>query len=849
MLRLLGQGGMASVFLVEHEFMGRRFALKLLDDQLSRNDAVVTRFINEGKTIAKLDHPNIIGIHDIARVPETGAVYLVLEYLEGESLAHHLASRNRLLSPVEIVRLFGGPASALMRAHREGAIHRDIKPDNLFVTRDRVKVLDFGVAQLSENIATGPGTRTGTLIGTPTYMSPEQLSGLRVTPESDTFALALTMYEAATGCLPFQQRDETRMVFFQRPEGEILYRMRTSPPIDVRERNPGFPDAAGAALMAGLSLAPADRGPIGPFVGTFAARVGEDGIEALRDVAPDLVPRSEAVTAGRKVPEVVASNSKADSRYDLRERLGAGGMAEVFLAEQRGDAGFKRVVALKRILPSYANDAQFYTMFLSEAQLVSSLRHPNIVNVSDFARDEKGNPFLVMDYVHGKNLDELMSAGPIPPPLSIWLVIEVLRGIDYAHNATDRATRQPLGMLHRDLKPHNVLLGYEGNVIVADFGLAKMMSISGKALSVSVKGTPQYMAPEQVRGKELDRTTDLWAVGVMLWEMLAGRALFDGMPAEIMGHVMFTPIERPSIVGRERGLDVPLDVDAVVMKMLSRERSERYQTADQVIEALLACDVSRNGRGELIRLMAERFADSPARQRSSIPPTSRPTPSQSPGAYAAGSAAPLNPSTLSSAASQPMRVPSSPPKRSRVALYAVTGVAVVGLGMGGAFLIVRASNKNKYAASEPHDANAVAETTNGIVATPSMDARSAMATVPSDAAPLPDSATAMVPADAAIAAVVSDAALPTDGSTANAPIDAAPHDAKPVASAAKGWIVISVTAPDTNLYVDGTLVGQSAIRLKATAGMHTVMLVNGEKRETIKVNVKANKSTVIERQW
>jgi hypothetical protein len=295
----------------------------------------------------------------------------------------------------------------------------------------------------------------------------------------------------------------------------------------------------------------------------------------------------------------------AGSRYQLGVRLGTGGMAEVFAATMVGAEGFARRVAIKRVLPGLSQVPAFAAMFVSEARIASRLSHPNIVSVLDLSRDLDGRLFLVMEYVDGKDLASLLESGPIPPSLAIFIAVEMLRGLGYAHDLADPAdgTR---GVVHRDVSPQNLLLSFEGAVKVSDFGLAKAREASQSVRSDTVRGKPSYMAPEQIEAEPLDGRADLYAVGVMLWEMLAHRPLFAGTTREIMGQVMFRDILAPSSVRA----GVPPDLEAVAMTLLARDREGRYPTAEAAIAALLACgEAPRDGRGELVQALAERFPD------------------------------------------------------------------------------------------------------------------------------------------------------------------------------------------------------------------------------------------------
>jgi serine/threonine-protein kinase len=285
-------------------------------------------------------------------------------------------------------------------------------------------------------------------------------------------------------------------------------------------------------------------------------------------------------------------------------------MAEVFLASMVGAEGFSRKVAIKRVLPGFSDNEAFAKMFVAEAQISSQLVHPNIVSVLDFDRDAENRLFLVMELVEGKDLDELVQTGLLPIPVVIYVIAEVLRGLGYAHDLP--VGTHVRGVVHRDISPHNVLVSWEGAVKVSDFGIAKARAASAATASEFIKGKPAYMSPEQANGQPLDGRSDLFAVGIMLWEMLVGRRLFIGDDTRAtLAAVLFGQIPRPRSL---RG-DVPKDLERVTMKLLERDLPARYATAEQAIDELLDCaDAPKAGRELLTATLAERFtAEAPVR--------------------------------------------------------------------------------------------------------------------------------------------------------------------------------------------------------------------------------------------
>jgi len=301
-------------------------------------------------------------------------------------------------------------------------------------------------------------------------------------------------------------------------------------------------------------------------------------------------------------------------------------MAEVFVGSTVGAEGFSRKVAIKRVLPGYSDHAGFAQMFVSEAQISAQLLHPNVVSVLDFDRDADGRLFLVMELVEGKDLDALIGTGLLPYPAVIYVVGEILRGLGFAHDLPMGTGLR--GIVHRDISPHNVLMSWEGAVKVSDFGIAKVRAASEATASVFIKGKPAYMSPEQANGQRLDGRSDLFAVGVMLWEMLVGHRLFVAEDTRAtLAAVLFGQIPRPRSVRPE----IPKDLERVTMKLLERDLSARYANAEEAIADLMNCDdAPRSGREALITVLAERFPKSaPMRQsrgRPKLPPAGHAAP-------------------------------------------------------------------------------------------------------------------------------------------------------------------------------------------------------------------------------
>ncbi|HXU71496.1 MAG TPA: serine/threonine-protein kinase [Polyangia bacterium] len=275
-------------------------------------------------------------------------------------------------------------------------------------------------------------------------------------------------------------------------------------------------------------------------------------------------------------------------KYLLVERLAQGGMAEVFRAVFSGAAGFEKQVAVKRILPVFDGARDFVAMFVDEARIASSLTHVNIVQVSDFGELD-GSYYLAMELVDGVDLGRLREAAArrglaVPVPIVAFLIAEAARGLAYAHDKRG-PDGVPLGIVHRDVSPQNVLVSYAGEVKIADFGIAKATGKLHKTESGAVMGKIRYMSPEQITGEPLDGRSDLFALGTIFWELLTGSALWNGdNPGAVSEQVKTAKVDPPS----RRGREIPAELDRIALKVLERGRDARYARAADLARELSA---------------------------------------------------------------------------------------------------------------------------------------------------------------------------------------------------------------------------------------------------------------------
>ncbi len=278
------------------------------------------------------------------------------------------------------------------------------------------------------------------------------------------------------------------------------------------------------------------------------------------------------------------SSRRVLGRYALFDEIAAGGMATVHIGRLLGPVGFARIVAIKCLHPHFAKDPEFVSMFVDEARLAARISHPNVVATMDIV-NESGELFLVMEYVAGDSLAHLLRAAPdgqVPPPLAIGIVMGALHGLHAAHEATsERGT--PLAIVHRDVSPQNIQVGTDGVARVLDFGIAKAASRLQTTREGQLKGKLGYMAPEQLDGDEVDRRTDVYAAGVVLWEALTGKRLFSGKDgAPILNSSQRIEIGPVSAVAA----GIPGSVDAILKKALAFRREDRFASAKEMAIAL-----------------------------------------------------------------------------------------------------------------------------------------------------------------------------------------------------------------------------------------------------------------------
>ncbi len=272
--------------------------------------------------------------------------------------------------------------------------------------------------------------------------------------------------------------------------------------------------------------------------------------------------------------------------YRLNQKVARGGMAELFLADYVREDGFRRKVAVKRILPHLSGNQDFIKMFTREARLAALLQHPNIVQIFDYGNIENVY-FIAMEYIDGKNLGEILSTlkQGLSAERAVFIISEICKGLDYSHNKKDETTGEPFNIVHRDISPQNLLISYQGEVKISDFGISKARSEPSLTQAGVVKGKLAYLSPEQALGEPTDQRADIYALGLVFYETLTAKRVYP-FTSDIEAIRMIPQMEIEPL--SHKVSDIPEELSRIVMKCLEKRKDLRYQSAAAVYTDLTA---------------------------------------------------------------------------------------------------------------------------------------------------------------------------------------------------------------------------------------------------------------------
>ena len=498
--------------------------------------------------------------------------------------------------------------------------------------------------------------------------------------------------------------------------------------------------------------------------------------------------------------------------YEILHELQAGGMGSVLLGRRRGPGSFEQLVAIKTIRPEFASAEAIRAMFLDEAAILARLNHPNIATVHDFG-EEAGSLYMVMEYVAGTSFRALWDL-PLPPGVAARAIAEACRGVHAAHEVRDTSGAL-LGVVHRDISPENLMLGFDGHVKVIDFGIALVKNRQAPVtLFGTVKGKPPYMSPEQVKNEAIDRRSDVFSLAIVLHELVTRKPLFDGDSIYAIARaVEHMEIPRPSTV---IGKQLPIGLDDAVMNALERDVARRTPTAAALAEQLEYA-IAASGDDTLEAWSERELAGLRDRHRAWIArvvtgesPTNQP-PRRSSGAITVPGA--IVPIAVVSPPAEPAVVEPAARRRPAALVFAILAV----LAIGGSVLYL--ARETATVAPQPRDATAARFELDAVpLDVAELDAAIAIAAdgqhadarrVVVDAAnrpPRPSDAASVVTVDAAIALAVGTGKLivrhhPASRSYLDVQIDGATFGRTPIINARPipaGKHVLTLVTPDTN---------------------------------------------------
>jgi serine/threonine protein kinase len=543
--RPLGANGIGLLYSGTNVILQQPVIISILDPRYRNNRLYSERFIRDSRTVATWSHANIVKVQSIGNYDQLD--YVVSNAVEGVDLASTLAQHNaagwRLPQPT-ILHIGRSVASALDFAHSRGVIHRDLKPANIILAADqRVLLGNFGLAtDLQAALLSGE-------VGPTHYIAPEQARrSADAVAQSDIYALGVLLYEMLTGGLPSKKASA------QLDNGvlAVLNKARSSAPADRYPSAAAVLTALEAALNAGHKPEPQRAEP---------PRQQPAAVQPPRPAAP-----------GAQNPRENLLGQFLDA-YQLEELLGRGGMANVY----RGvDVRLKRTVAIKVIRAPFRSRAEYAARFKREAQAIAQLEHPNIVRLYQYG-DANGLLYMAMEYIEGQDLHQVLNTMRTNP--AAWsprarcrLVREICTALDYAHSK---------GMIHRDVKPTNILIDKRGRAVLSDFGLVLLTDLGTGGTTF---GSPQFIAPEQiVSSARAVPQSDLYGLGVILYRMWTGRLPFDDPDPMVlaMQHMSDAP---PS--PRDIEPAISLRLEQVLLKTLEKDPADRYPSGAALADAL-----------------------------------------------------------------------------------------------------------------------------------------------------------------------------------------------------------------------------------------------------------------------
>jgi serine/threonine protein kinase len=623
LLKPLAQGGMGELHLALTGEVGGFEKLCVLKRVRAtrQNESAARRFLDEAKVVLKLSHGNLVQVFDAGFVDQQ--LYLAMEYVEGHDLYDILCrcDEHKLRIPTEVALYIAVQVCrGLDYAHTYGdlrLVHRDICPSNVLVSfSGEVKVTDFGLAQskLKEE-----HTQPGKVFGRFAYLAPEQARRGEIDQRTDIYATSIILWELLVGqqMRPGPHNDAI-LALTEARAGKI------TPP---SARNPRIPPEIDAIVIKGLQIEAERRYTtaeemrralakvlvrLNPTFDTggmsdFMRQVYGEQIEQTHQEREALLGRnydrwrrpSSLAIAPRNTPRPMSgrrpgevenlAGQVVDGRYSIIRLIGEGGMGAVYEAEH---VEIGRRVAIKILHAIFSSHPETVARFRAEARAATRIGHPNIIEVTDSGTTDDGRVYFVMELLSGVDLARVMAEDRIVPAgRALAITLQICRALHAAHEA---------GIIHRDLKPENIFLtsrdGQQDFVKILDFGIAKNLELGQTDDRLThpgiAMGTPEYMAPEQAAGKDVDRRIDVYATGALLYEMLTGHLPHEG---DNLMQVLSKKASHPPPPPRMYRPDMPEELEQVILQALAADPGARIQTMAELGEALVPFAGSGDG--------------------------------------------------------------------------------------------------------------------------------------------------------------------------------------------------------------------------------------------------------------
>ncbi len=564
LVEILERGESGPVYRARDGRDGSMVAVEMLP---SVSPAALQRLRRDAETAAGLRHPHIAPVLEVG---SDSSSTFVVRALEGETLCSRLARGP--LAPDHAVGLASQIAAALGRAHEAGLVHRDLRPGSIFLTADgQARVGGFGFVWVAP--------------AAPAYRSPELLRAASpddVDARTDIWSLGAILYQMVTGRRPFPDPGRLEPMEIPEPGPEPMSSIQPDLPPELDElvvrALAGSPAARPArmddflvslrAILAGGDLREVDS--------TVVQVPGVRGMGGAGRAEPEPAASSASSMSSDRQGGGAPSEGMAVAHYRILELIGVGSMGTVYRAE---DTRLRRMVALKFLPGELALDPQAKARFFQEARAASALDHANICTIHEVGETGDGHLYIAMASYDGETVRQRLVPGRLPVAEAVEIARQTAAGLAISHRG---------GIVHRDIKPANLIVTADGVVKILDFGVAKLRGAAGGA--GSFLGSPAYMSPEQARGEEVDRRADVWSLGVVLYEMLAGARPFKG--GDDLAAVFRSLLEdRPEPLSRVRP-EVGPALEKIVMRMLARSPEARYASADEVAADLAALQTS-----------------------------------------------------------------------------------------------------------------------------------------------------------------------------------------------------------------------------------------------------------------